>query len=51
MASIVIKNLSNEIYHRLKEMAKTNHCSISGQAVLLLDQELAKQANSVLPRP
>lgn len=51
MASLVIKNLPEEIHRRLKDAAELNHRSMARQAVALLEKELIGQPSRVLPPP
>jgi plasmid stability protein len=51
MASLVIKNLPEDIHERLKAAALKNHRSMTKQAVLLLEEGLGQRRPVDMPKP
>jgi plasmid stability protein len=51
MASLLIKNISEELKKKLKEQAEINHCSINKQVVLILERALTGSAIGPFPSP
>ena len=51
MASLLIKNIPDNIRKRLKEQAEINHRSMNKQAVSILEQALTRPAIGTLPAP
>jgi len=49
MASLVIKNLPEDIHERLKEAAVKNHRSMTKQAITLLEEGLGEKRPANLP--
>ncbi len=49
MASLVIKNLPDELHQRLKDAAVKNHRSMTGQAVAILEEGLGAKRPAGLP--
>ncbi len=47
MATLTIKGIPDALYQRLKRRAAAEHRSINRQAILLLEQELARQTIDV----
>ena len=47
MATLTIKGMSDALYRRLKQRAAAEHRSINRQAILILEQELARQSVDV----
>ncbi|MHB8779107.1 MAG: FitA-like ribbon-helix-helix domain-containing protein [Anaerolineales bacterium] len=41
MVTITIKNIPEEIYERIKTQAKTNHRSINGEILSILEQAIS----------
>lgn len=48
MPALVIKNLPEDIYKELKQTAKKHRRSMTGEAVYLLEQGLAKESASLV---
>jgi plasmid stability protein len=51
MASLVIKNLPEDIHARLKAAAVKNHRSMTGQAVAILEEGLGAKRSADMPKP
>ncbi len=52
MASIIIRDLPDELHERLKAQAKRNHRSLNKEAIALIERQLTEpRAAPELPRP
>ncbi len=51
MASLLIKNVPENIKKKLKEEAEIHHRSVNKQAVFILEKALGGSAIGPLPRP
>ena len=53
MATLLLRNLPDDLYQRLKQRALQNHRSLGSEALALLENALAPQNHpaSVLPQP
>jgi hypothetical protein len=50
MASLVLKNLPDDVHRRLKKQAQRNRRSMAQEAVTLLERSLVEVPPVVLPR-
>lgn len=51
MASLLIKNISEDLRKKLKEQAELNHRSINKQVISILEQALTRPGIGKLPPP
>ncbi len=51
MPSLVIKNLPEDIHHRLKVQAARHHRSMTREVIAILSEDLGKPAAYDLPAP
>jgi plasmid stability protein len=47
MASVTVKNIPDELYERLKALAKVNHRSINGEIIALIERSVGKSPEEV----
>lgn len=47
MASVTVKNIPDELYERLKALARVNHRSINSEIIALIERSVGKSPEEV----
>jgi plasmid stability protein len=47
MAAVTVKNIPNELYERLRALAKINHRSINGEIIAIIERSVGRSPEEV----
>jgi plasmid stability protein len=47
MATVTVKNIPDELYERLKALAKVNHRSINGEIITIIERSVGRSPEEV----